>query len=74
MDTTLGWSQSQIEIEKDADILYDIFPGSFSKEDFKGMLQQQGSFDAVFQMVLDFLEQNESHFNPDGPQVQDAAE
>jgi hypothetical protein len=54
--------------------LYDIFPGSFSREDFKGMLQQQGSFDAVFQMVLDFLEQNEIYFNPDGPQVQDAAE
>ena len=50
-------------MEEDAGKLHDIFPRSFSMDDLKDLLQQLGSFDAVFQNVLDFLELNENYVN-----------
>ena len=50
-------------MEEDAGKLHDIFPRSFSMDDLKDLLKQLGSFDAVFQNVLDFLELNENYVN-----------
>ena len=52
-------------MEEDAGKLHDIFPRSFSMDDLKDLLQQLGSFDAVFQNVLDFLKDNENYVNSD---------
>ena len=52
-------------MEEDAGKLHDIFPRSFSIDDLKDLLQQLGSFDAVFQNVLDFLKDNENYVNSD---------